>query len=910
MSIQIDARVKQKTDTLTNWLANPLILLSGEQAFVKSDLDNTAIAFKIGDGTKTFSELPFPDFSVRGKADTSTVWDSGTPSGLYIPTEDGIYDTETVDLTDGYQILFWDLTILIKVIFPIDLSGFVPMGADLTFRDGPIRIDRVNNKIIIPRFYYARKGYSVVSKTATDYGSSTAFTFDVQTSASLLNSIIFDPLRLEADPSENPFYVETGGTLNTLNNRCIIVSQTTNSQVTSRFNIYDELFFKEWNKIGVLIGTITVGDYITNFNGTSFQMEVSIITAGRLYVSVGSKFYAIVAANTDIVTTGTGTSKAAGINYVVYKISDSKLYVYNNTKQTEAQNNDFIFIGSFYNKVPNTISFTFDNFTIDGVSKVYYPNAALLPFWGTPVPFLAHPLSANYSVNFNTSTRQLETVTTSNFLLIGKGLDWKQVVAANTDLITTGVGAAGYAGINYVMYKLSDKKLYVVNASLMATLQTLDYVYVGAFYWSTSATLTIKTAQVGLDNFTINGLYKTYRTDPIASAATGEIIVPPKFWMLDGQTLPIYKNSMLRNVAEMDNDLIIANFSTGITDFGYPIFRNIGNGLILDPAELKSTIRIYSKSKTVTGSDYGVNITVNKVAANAKTGLSKNWFCWGDSLTHRDIVKYTLDYLAAISSGLTLTPFGTISSTVNTTLKCEGREGWTFLNFIGSDNTHLGDETVITRLADGATTSTLYQNPFLKLADATDKANHPTWCFRNTGVNAELSYTSDPVKTGNFYIFDAAYYVTQHVVGAAVPDVITIALSTNDITENGTTGVTNSLFAIEVMLTQIKAAYPSVKVGVIPATGQGTNSGNWSFICDWINQLNLKLNTLALSGVEIIGAWAHMNKDFIFPYSANANLRSDGNLTQIYTKTEYIHFGRDGYLPYAKAIGAYIINNI
>jgi hypothetical protein len=54
----INARVKQKVDTEENWLLNPLILLEGEQGFVW-DGENDPVNFKIGDGTKTFAQLPY-----------------------------------------------------------------------------------------------------------------------------------------------------------------------------------------------------------------------------------------------------------------------------------------------------------------------------------------------------------------------------------------------------------------------------------------------------------------------------------------------------------------------------------------------------------------------------------------------------------------------------------------------------------------------------------------------------------------------------------------------------------------------------------------------------------------------------------------------------------------------------------
>ena len=54
----LEARVKQKTATLEEWNANPLVLLDGEPAFVRTS-DGAPMNIKIGDGTKTFAELPF-----------------------------------------------------------------------------------------------------------------------------------------------------------------------------------------------------------------------------------------------------------------------------------------------------------------------------------------------------------------------------------------------------------------------------------------------------------------------------------------------------------------------------------------------------------------------------------------------------------------------------------------------------------------------------------------------------------------------------------------------------------------------------------------------------------------------------------------------------------------------------------
>lgn len=54
----IEARVRQKKDTLENWNNNPLVLLNGEQAFVLN-ANGREVNYKIGDGSRTFAELEF-----------------------------------------------------------------------------------------------------------------------------------------------------------------------------------------------------------------------------------------------------------------------------------------------------------------------------------------------------------------------------------------------------------------------------------------------------------------------------------------------------------------------------------------------------------------------------------------------------------------------------------------------------------------------------------------------------------------------------------------------------------------------------------------------------------------------------------------------------------------------------------
>lgn len=67
---QINARVRHKRDTSANWTSQNPVLLSGELIVV--DTDSGEVRFKIGDGVKTYTQLPFQDEVVRGLISTST----------------------------------------------------------------------------------------------------------------------------------------------------------------------------------------------------------------------------------------------------------------------------------------------------------------------------------------------------------------------------------------------------------------------------------------------------------------------------------------------------------------------------------------------------------------------------------------------------------------------------------------------------------------------------------------------------------------------------------------------------------------------------------------------------------------------------------------------------------------------
>lgn len=79
---QLNGRIQWKRDTSANWESNNPILLDGEIIIVTTNAGETR--FKVGDGVKTYTQLPFQDEAVRALiTELSEIVDTKltTPSG-------------------------------------------------------------------------------------------------------------------------------------------------------------------------------------------------------------------------------------------------------------------------------------------------------------------------------------------------------------------------------------------------------------------------------------------------------------------------------------------------------------------------------------------------------------------------------------------------------------------------------------------------------------------------------------------------------------------------------------------------------------------------------------------------------------------------------------------------------------
>lgn len=111
----IKARVQQKTDTLANWMANPMPLKDGEPAFVITG-EGQPLQIRLGWGGKRFSELPnWIDFNNAQRVaaqDPGVLVDDPSEETKYMEvTEIGTYtyggNTLAEITDDGYKATFW-----------------------------------------------------------------------------------------------------------------------------------------------------------------------------------------------------------------------------------------------------------------------------------------------------------------------------------------------------------------------------------------------------------------------------------------------------------------------------------------------------------------------------------------------------------------------------------------------------------------------------------------------------------------------------------------------------------------------------------------------------------------------------------------------------------------------------------
>lgn len=282
---------------------------------------------------------------------------------------------------------------------------------------------------------------------------------------------------------------------------------------------------------------------------------------------------------------------------------------------------------------------------------------------------------------------------------------------------------------------------------------------------------------------------------------------------------PIYKDAIFKTLAGGRKANVVLETTTGGRFKRY----DIHNPTYLKASDVGASARFVIETQLQTK----FYKEVTKVYKGVSTGhaATLKLMTIGDSLTNGN-ASVLVSPMALIKDrfaayGINVVPCGTFDQANgrgnNGVYFSEGRGSWNYKCFVGKDSSPYGQPVTI---SSGTGLTSLFENPFLRLATATDKANNPAWCFTNQVADPAnpdgVSYATNPAYN-NYYIFDFAYYLTRHTV--TVPDVITIALGINDWQETGVINVDDEYLSMQIMYKQIRAALPGVKIMLIPTNG-------------------------------------------------------------------------------------------
>ena len=194
----------------------------------------------------------------------------------------------------------------------------------------------------------------------------------------------------------------------------------------------------------------------------------------------------------------------------------------------------------------------------------------------------------------------------------------------------------------------------------------------------------------------------------------------------------------------------------------------------------------------------------------------------------------------------------------------EGRTGWFYSTFLGASGRGLEEGKITPQSSKN--TSSILLNPFLRIANADDKANNPTKCYRASGSYIEKNYYNDSDKNGSFYIFDFAKYM--EVQGIATPDVVVIALKPESVEKFTEDMLGFNLTNMKLLVQGIREALPDTHIALIPQYGSCTKyNSDWELFSDFIVQAINFVNDSDDNKLKVLPAWLHMNREFGTKYT-------------------------------------------
>lgn len=422
----------------------------------------------------------------------------------------------------------------------------------------------------------------------------------------------------------------------------------------------------------------------------------------------------------------------------------------------------------------------------------------------------------------------------------------------------------GRDGLYYILFNLDDQTISCRHYTETID-DTIHTIVIGTF-WLNAEHIVVS----GNFQYTVNG--KTPYQDDMSNIEEGinrintiigsdldgnKILSSDSIYMVTGEELPIYESSMLIKTSEGIKSAVSYNKNG---DKMSPRINFFDGNVLLDHT-IGDTISLIAYDKYDTHKYLSKDIAVKRVPSSYKSGTSIRILCLGDNLIKDKTASYIKNKLTSFGTNPEL-----IGSMVHDGIYSEGRDGWFYSTFIGASGRGLKEGKITAQVSKGVSSELL--NPFIRTANADDKANRPNDCYRATGSYLEKSYYTDNDKTGEFYIFDFAKYI--EVQGIAEPDVVVIGVKPELV--NSFTGdiVSTNMIYMKQLVNGIRTALPNAYIALVPQYGSCTiYDNNWKTISTIIDETIKYVDKLNDEKIKVISAWLHMNRELGTNFVAN-----------------------------------------
>lgn len=650
-------------------------------------------------------------------------------------------------------------------------------------------------------------------------------------------------------------------------------------------------------------------NYPTDFNGLNYIVsspegtlsminyrKVSTITNTNTVVALvtlTSTFKSTIVMNGNYtingLAQGIGTESAAllGNGKIIF---DAQTGIIDFTQVTEL----YLMIGGVYsNTIYTQASIRLTDYSVDTIYSLYWDNATtslktiqsstintdtdickiaivkdgrIIPFVDTGIfyskPYIAAPYFTETFENINTTG--ISSNTPINIITEGQCklefFDETYVYLNQTALLVRNQDCyyEDREGMHYILFNIDDQTI-----SCRHSKQEIDnrlYLVIGTM-WITedkfpevtgNFTYTVNGKTIYQDNLTnieesVNKIKNVISSD----LTNNRIISGSELYMINDEKTSLYTSSMIVKSTEGVKPAISYKLNN---DELSPITEFFNEKITVDSAVLGDNISLLVSDKYSKGSYLKKDVKINKVNKDHKNGQTIKILCLGDNLINDKTAYYMRNKLTSL--GVIPTMLGTM---INNQVYGEGRNGWFYSTFIGASGRGYKEGKITPQTSKGS--STILLNPFVRTANADDKANYPNDCYRATGAYIEKNYYNDNDKSGAFYIFDFAKYL--EVQGIDTPDVVIIAIKPELVNVFTEDIVSTNMTYLKQLVSGIRKALPNAYIGLVPQYAISTAYPSvWENTYKMVEETNAYVAASKDDKLKVISSWMHMCREF------------------------------------------------